>query len=128
MGRWFAKICRVDTRACPLSMWISMVISSRDSHAGSGSFLSPVEGDGAERVAREFGERVMCDAFAAVEKKRNFVAAENARERLVIAVKLADEHRAVAEAVAGADKFQDFARGKHSLGFGIRTGDEADGG
>src|ERR1039458_9982730 len=44
----------------------------------------PVEGDGAERVAREFGERVMCDAFAAVEKKRNFVAAENARERLVI--------------------------------------------
>src|ERR1035438_8504031 len=52
MGRWFAKIWRVDTRACPLSMWISMVISSRDSHAGSGSFLSPGSSTPASPQAR----------------------------------------------------------------------------
>ena len=44
----------------------------------------PVERDGAERAAGEFGERVMRDGFAAVEKKRNSVAAKRARERLVI--------------------------------------------
>ena len=91
--------------------------------------MRPVARDGAERAAREFGERVMRDSLAAVEKKRNLVAAKNPRERLMVRVERADQHRAVTEPVAfvGADEFQDFARGEDGLGFGIGAVDEAEG-
>ncbi len=81
-----------------------------------------------KRAAGQFGERVMRDGFAAIQEKRDFVTAENARERLVITVQLPDQHGAIAKTVLllfVADKFQDFARGKHGLGFRIRAGDYA---
>jgi len=64
----------------------------------------------------------MRDGFAAVEKKRDFIAAKNPRERLVITFQIADENGRVAEAVSGADEFQDFARGKNGLGLGMGAG------
>ena len=46
--------------------------------------VPPVKRDGAQGVARQFGQRVMRHGFAAVEEKRDFVAAKNPRERLVV--------------------------------------------
>ena len=66
----------------------------------------------------------MRDGFAAVEKERNFVAAKNACERLVIIFKIADKNRAIAETVAVADEFQNLARGENGFGFGIRASGE----
>ena len=83
--------------------------------------MRPVARDGAERAAREFGERVMRDSLAAVEKKRNLVAAKNPCERLVMRVERADEDGAIAKPISGADEFQDFARGENRLGLGVRT-------
>ena len=72
----------------------------------------------------------MRDGFAAVEEKRNFVAAKNPRERLVIIFQTANENGTVTETVAGTvvmDEFQDFARGENGLGFGIGAVGDADG-
>ncbi len=68
--------------------------------------VPPVKRDGAERAAGQFGQRVMRDGFAPVEEERNFVAAENPRQRLVIIVEIAHQHGAVAETVSGADEVQ----------------------
>src|SRR5208337_2065047 len=87
----------------------------------------PVESDGSERAPGKFRERVMRNAFAAVEKKRNAVAMKGAFQRLMIAVKVADEHGAVPETVSGAHKFHDFARRKSCFGPGVRTSDDANG-
>ncbi len=88
--------------------------------------VPPVAGDGAQRAAGQLGQRVMRDGFAAVEEERDFVAAENPRERFVIIFQTADEDGAIAETVSGADKFQDFARGENGLGFGIGAGGDGD--
>ena len=90
--------------------------------------VRPVERDGAERAAGQFGQRVMRDGFAAVEKEGNSVATKNPRQRLVITVEIAHEHGAIAETSARPDEFQNFARGKRRLGFGIGAGDDTDGG
>ena len=64
----------------------------------------------------------MRDGFAAVEKKRDPVAAKNPRERLVIIFQIANENGAIAKTISLADEFQNFARGENGLGFGIRAG------
>src|ERR1017187_8149187 len=46
--------------------------------------VPPVKGDGAERAAGEFGERVVRDGFTAVQEKRDAITAERARQRFVI--------------------------------------------
>ena len=86
--------------------------------------VPPVKSDGAERAAGEFGQRVMRDGFAPVQEKRDAITSKLACQRFVIIVKIPHEHGAVAEPRAGLDKLQDFARGKHGLGFGILTGDD----
>src|SRR5665213_2720546 len=90
----------------------------------------PVECDRAQRAMREFGERVVGDTFAAVEKKRNLVTAKNAGERFVIIVEIANDDAAIAKtvfAISGADEFQNFARGENGFGFGIGAGNGAGG-
>ena len=84
--------------------------------------VPPVERDGSQYAARQFSQRVVRDGFAAVEEKWDSVAAENPSERLVIILQCADEDGVIAEPVAGADEFQDFARGENGLGFGVGAG------
>ena len=89
---------------------------------GEPIIVPPVECDGAQCAAGQLGQRVMRDEFAAVEEKRDFVAAENPRERFVIILQIADKDGAIAEPIPGADEFQNFARGENGLGFGIGAG------
>ena len=89
--------------------------------------MPPVACNGAQRAAGEFGQRVVRDGFAAVEEERDFIAAENPRQRFVVIVEVADENGAIAESVADADEFQNLARGERGFGFGIGAGGEADG-
>ena len=83
--------------------------------------VRPIEGDGAEGAAGEFRQRVVGNGFAAIQEKRDAVTAKHTRQRFVITVEAPHLHRAVAKSRAGADKSQDFARGKRGLGFRIRT-------
>ena len=72
------------------------------------NLVPPANGNGAQRAAGQFGERVMRDGFAPVEKKWNAVAPENPRQRLVIIVKAANEHGAVAETFAARGRISKF--------------------
>ena len=88
---------------------VDLVFSDREEAAferGEPVIVLPVAGDGAEGVAGEFGERVMCDVFAAVEKERDAVTPAGAGERLVMGLEIAHEDGAVAETVFTiADEF-----------------------
>ena len=83
-----------------------------------------------QRAAREFGERVMRNGFAAIEKKRNFVTRKDALQRLVIFLEIANEHGGIAKTILGfigarrADEFQNFTRGEDGFGVGVGAGDQ----
>ena len=93
---------------------------------GKKIFVFPVEGGDAQGAARQFGQRVMRDGFAAVEKERDVVAGEDALQNFVIAFERAEDHGGVAETSAVADEAQDLARGERGLGIGVGAGGGAE--
>ena len=89
--------------------------------------MLPVKRHKTQGAARQFGQRVMGDSFAAVEEKRDAVPAKRPRNRLMIGFQIANEHRTIAETilsvVSPADKFQNRARRKDRLRLRILASD-----
>ena len=90
--------------------------------------VSPAKRDRAQRVTREFRQRVVRDPLAAVKEERNFVAREDTTECVVIAVERAHDDRTIAEPAAGANVTKDFSSSDDGFGLCVGTGDQADAG
>src|SRR5581483_9314546 len=64
---------------------------------GEPILMDPRRNHRAQRVARQLGERMVRDRFAAIEEERDFVAREYAGERVVIRLERTREHGDLAE-------------------------------
>ncbi len=71
---------------------------------GEPVILPPVKGNGAQRAAREFGERVMGGGFPAVQKERNCVTTKFSCKRLMAAIQIPDNHSAITKTISGTDE------------------------
>src|SRR6185437_1975016 len=87
--------------------------------------VRPAEGNGAQGVARQLGERVVRHRLAPVEKERDFVTAKHALQDIVIALQASQQQGAVPITSAAADVSQYLARGECRLGLRTRTNGDA---